>query len=45
MYDNYGDEIDGDEDKNDGMNALVRRKWLCAYNDRDLEPAIPDRLQ
>ena len=32
MYPNeedvYGDEIDGDEDKNDGLNALVRIKLL-----------------
>jgi hypothetical protein len=24
----YGDEIDGDEDKNDGLNALVRNQIL-----------------
>ena len=23
--DGYGDEVEGDEDRNDGMNALVRR--------------------
>ena len=30
MYQNeddiYGDEIDGDEDRNDGLNALVKQK-------------------
>jgi hypothetical protein len=31
MYgqDAYGEEVDGDEDKNDGMNALVR---ICFKN-------------
>ena len=26
--DGYGDEVDGDDDKNDGMNALVNTLYL-----------------
>ena len=38
----YGDEIDGDEDKNDGLNALVRTLYLISFC---LEPPMGDWYQ
>ena len=35
----YGDEIDGDEDKNDGLNALVLYLWLYEF----IESAVGHR--
>ena len=44
MYDGepYGDEIEGGEDRNDGLNALVRRSFSVITN---LELAIRSRFQ
>jgi hypothetical protein len=44
MYDGepYGDEIEGGEDRNDGLNALVRRVISFITN---LELAICSRFQ
>lgn len=50
MYegDPYGEEIDGEgganeDDKNDGLNALVRKKFFSSNH--FLEPAMGHRLQ
>lgn len=48
MYegDPYGDEIEGgDEDKNDGLNALVRRSNEMIINLSDIELAVGHRVQ